>query len=125
MTLTPRDFRVTMAVAVLDDLFHGQPELEYQAVQREGGKVYEVRGFISPAKLGAFGSQQLERVIEHNHPGLLAILNGDGPTAITEAELIEAMREAGVSAPMLPLAARAARALIAVRTPYRPGFEDA
>lgn len=79
MTLTPRDFRLTIATAVLDDLLHAQPELAVREVRREGGIVWEVTGAIRPATLGVFAAQQLVHVIETNHPGLLEHLNTADP----------------------------------------------
>lgn len=124
MTLTPADFRKTMAVAVTDDLFNGQPELQFRAVNRQADdgtvfQVYEVQGFINPAQLGTFGAQQLEQVMEHRHPGLLAQLNGQGPQAITREGLANLIK--GTSPEQ---AASEIVQLIARRLPYQPGFDD-
>ncbi len=131
MTLTPADFRRTMAVAVLDDLWHGQPELEGRPVTRQADDgstftVYEVRGFIDPAKLGTFGAQQLEKVMEHNHPGLLAQLNTPAPAAATEAEVFAILEDIGLPGdPYHREQAAAVAKLLAARQPYQPSFEDA
>lgn len=130
--MTPADIRRAMAVAVLDDLWHGQPELENRPVTRQADDgstftVYEVRGFIDPAKLGTFGSQQLERLMEHRHPGLLAQLNGGGTQALTQAD-IEAAMHRGTQANEVPSVERMAASvlsLIAASLPYQPSFEDA
>lgn len=129
MTLTPADFRRTMAVAVLDDLWNGQPELENRPVTRQADdgstfNVYEVRGFIDPAKLGAFGAQQLERVMEHNHPGLLAQLNAPATAAATEAEVFAILEDIGLPGdPYHREQAAAVAKLLAARQPYQPGFD--
>lgn len=130
MSLTPADFRKTMAVAVLDDLWHGQPELENRPVTRQADDgtvftVYEVRGFIDPDKLGAFGAQQLERVMEHRHPGLLAQLNGTGPASIGVADIFTVLEEVGLPGdPYHREQAAAVARLITDRLPYQPNFND-
>lgn len=129
--MTPADIRRAMAVAVLDDLWHGQPELENRPVTRQADDgstftVYEVRGFIDPAKLGTFGSQQLERLMEHRHPGLLAQLNGGGAAAITEADIFTVLEDVGLPHdPYHREQAAAIAKLIAASLPYQPSFEDA
>lgn len=130
MSLTPADFRKTMAVAVLDDLWHGQPELENRPVTRQADdgsvfKVYEVRGFINPAQLGAFGAQQLERVMEHKHPGLLAQLNTPPTAPATEAAIFATLEDIGLPHdPYHREQAAAIAKLIAARQPYQPDFTD-
>lgn len=129
MSLTPADFRKTMAVAVLDDLWHGQPELENMPVTRQADDgstftVYAVRGFIDPARLGAFGAQQLERVMEHNHPGLLAQLNTEPTAPATEAAIFTILEDIGLPGdPYHREQAAAIAKLIAARQPYQPGFD--
>lgn len=125
--MRPCDFRQTMAIAVLDDLMHGQPELQSRREDRPGGHVYEVAGYIDPARLGAFGAQQLENVLEHRHPGLLAHLNGGGTQTITDADVLRALRDASGDKHSPPSEAQivaAMLALIASRQPYTPGFDD-
>lgn len=129
MTLTPADIRKTIAVAVLDDLWHGQPELEHRDINRQAAdgsvfKVYEVRGFINPAQLGTFGAQQLEQVIEHHHPGLIAYLNGQR-TEVAEADIFNVLEEHGLPHdPYHQEQAAALHKLIIERTRYTPGFDD-
>lgn len=129
MTLTPADIRKTIAVAVLDDLWHGQPELEHRDLNRQAPdgsvfKVYEVRGFINPAQLGTFGAQQLEQVIEHHHPGLIAYLNGQR-TEVAEADIFAALEEHGLPHdPYHEAQAAAIAKLVRERTRYAPSFDD-
>lgn len=121
MTLTPADFRRTLATATLDDLLHSQPRMEHKVDETFQGKVYAVRGWLDPERLGAFGSQQLVATMDARHPGLLAHLNGQPATEITEREI------EGILA--IPLATTAEMAktiadLIRERYAYTPDFLD-
>ena len=129
--MTPGTLRNAMKMAMTDDLFNGQPELQYRDASRqtpEGGvkKMYEVQGFIDPDRLGTFGAQQLEGVIERTRPGLMQQLN-EQRHEITEADIVNAMRSAATDAhsPPTELAiASAVLKLITQRTAYRPSFDD-
>lgn len=115
-----------MAVAVLDDLMHGQPELQTRREERQGGHVYEVTGYIDPQRLGSFGSHQLEKVLEARHPGLLAYLNGGGVEAITADDIRESIQGASgdkYAPPTEGEIVSAVLALIESRQRYTPGFD--
>lgn len=127
--MTPADIRRTIAIAVTDDLWHGQPELEHRDLNRQADdgtvfKVYEVRGFIDPNRLGTFAANQLQNVIERRHPGLMQHLNGQAAT-ITEADIFAVLEETGL--PHDPYHQEQAAALakfITERLAYRPDFTD-
>lgn len=128
--LNPGLLRGAMRVAITDDLFNGQPELEYRDLNRQAAdgvsiyKVYEVRGFIDPNRLGTFGAQQLEQVIERCHPGLMSSLNGQH-TEITEADIMAILER--IALPGEPYNADIAKAVVALvreRTTYTPSFDD-
>lgn len=128
--LNPGLLRGAMRTAITDDLLNGQPELEYRHLNRQAAdgvsvyQVYEVRGFIDPNRLGTFGAQQLERVIERCHPGLMASLNGQH-TEVTEADIMAVLESTGLPHdPHHPEQAAAIAKLIRERTTYTPSFDD-
>ena len=117
--------RAAMQAAMIDDLFHGQPGLEHRPVLTETGHVYEVSGTINPDRLGAFGADQIERVIERTHPGIMAQLQRSAPAPITEADVYALLEEIGLpGTPYHHEQAAAIVKLIADRATYRPGFDD-
>lgn len=124
MTLTLGDFRKTIATAIVDDLLNGQPELDHRDLLRDTGKVYEVRGFIDPNRLGMFGAQQLVKVLDTRHPGLLAHLNA-AHSEVTEAEIFATLEEVGLPHdPYHREQAAAVARLIRERQTYKPSFEE-
>lgn len=116
--------RAAMRAAILDDLFHGQPALEYQRVDTDTGPLYEVRGHVNPDRLGAFGADQLEAVIERRLPGVMARLE-QGSAPITEHDIFAALSTVHSEDHKLdPERAAAILQLINSRQTYTPGFDD-
>lgn len=118
-----KTLRLALQAAVLDDLFHGQPELASEPVQRPTRTVYKVSGFIDPARLGAFGAAQIEGVIERQHPGLLASLGER--QQITKADIMAILES--VALPGEPYNEQIADAilnLITERFAHTPRFDD-
>lgn len=119
MTLTHRDIRETIATAAIDDLHHGQDGLELRPLDRETGRVYEVRGTINPATLGAFAAAQLVNVLNRRHPGLLDYLNTGHAAEVTAEEISSILDRPHEADPAAAIAE-----LIHERHAHRPTFDQ-
>lgn len=125
MTLKPSDIRQTIAIAVTDDLAHNQPEfMTRPAATEKSRRRYEVAGFVDLDRLGAFAADQLVKVIERKHPGLIAYLN-EQHTEVTEADVLATLEATGLPGdPYHAEQAAAVAKLVAERTTFKPDFFD-